>query len=394
MSEDLLPERMLPPPDKMLLSESHLIVWMNYATTLALLDQVGMLDRELAIYQRLRPHVDRISIITWSKGEDTTYVDRLGDIRLVHNPLQWTWPAWMALMLASFGMRFPRRRVVKTNQMSGAQHILRVARAWQTPLIARCGYPWSLFAEREKGPDNSETRLAIKTERAVFKGAVHVVGSTMEIASLAMNRYGVPADRVSVIPNYVDTDLMSPPARPRTEGGAPFHIGFLGRLERQKNPLAMIEALADLPVRLSVVGNGSLRGEMEALAKRLGIDVAFLGNVKHAELPTFFRSLDLFLLPSLFEGHPKALLEAMSCGVPVVATEVAGTRQVVFHERTGLLCGTDAASLRSAIQRAITDREGAARWGAAAREEIVNTVSLDLTVDREMRVLSRALKAN
>ncbi|MBI3506460.1 MAG: glycosyltransferase family 4 protein [Proteobacteria bacterium] len=387
---NLDPVSVLPPADPARLSRLHLAVWLEYASTLAVYDRVGMLDRELAIYRRLVPHLRAITLITWSRGEDEAYRAALGPIGLVHNANDWTWPAWMAILLATFGLRFPGPRLIKTNQMSGARHILRVARAWRTPLVARCGYPWSVFAEREKGPDDPVTREARATERAVFRGATHVVGSTEEIAGLAIARDGVPAERVSVVPNYVDTDLLSPGEGHRRGGRSV--VGFLGRLEAQKNPLALVEAVSGLDADLVVIGEGSLRGEMEALARARGVSVRFLGNVRHGELPALFRSFDVFVLPSLFEGHPKALMEAMSCGVPVIGTDTPGIREVIRADESGLLCRTDAAALHEAIARLLGDEALAARLGAGARSQIVATVSLDRTVERELRVLSHAAR--
>jgi len=389
VTRSALPEDALPPPDLARLKSLHLVVWFEYASTLAIFDRVGMLERELAIYRRLRPHLRALTLITWSRGEDAAFVERLGDIGLVHNKHEWTWLAWMAILLATFGLRFPGPRLVKTNQMSGARHILRVAKFWRTKLVARCGYPWSLFATRERGPDDPVTREAIATERAVFRGAAHVVGSTEEIATLAIERDGVSQDHVSVVPNYVDTDLLSPgPSAPRTKK----RIGFLGRFENQKNPLALIEAVAGLDAELVMIGEGSLRHEMAALGSRLGVDLKLPGNMPHRDLPEFFRGLDLFVLPSLFEGHPKALLEAMSCGLPVIGADSPGIREVLRDGETGVLTKPDAPSIRVAIDRVFADDDLAGRLGRNARDEILRTVSLERTIERELRVLSFAAR--
>lgn len=383
----LYPENTLPPPDVARLLRLHLIVWFEYASTLAIFDRVGMLERELAIYRRLRPHLRALTLVTWSRGEDAAYVGALGDIGLLHNCHQWTWPVWMGIQLTTFGFRFKGPRVVKTNQMSGARHILRVARAWRTPLVARCGYPWSLFAARERGADDPVTREALATEHAVFRGAARVVGSTAEIADLAIVRDGVPAARVSVVPNYVDTDFMAPgPASVRQRAC----VGFLGRFERQKNPLMLIEAMAGLDVDLVAVGEGSLRDQMAARASEIGVKLTMPGNLPHFKLSEFFRGLDVFALPSLFEGHPKALLEAMACGLPVVGADSPGIREVIDSGRTGLLAAPEPAAFRAAIIGLLSDRVRAATLGSAARAEIIARMSLDQTVERELRILSAA----
>jgi glycosyltransferase involved in cell wall biosynthesis len=382
-----LPENALPPPDAARLAGAHLVVFLEYASTLAIYDKVGLLDRELALYRRLAGKLGRITLATWSRGEDERYRERLGDIGLVHNVKGWSWPVWMAYLFFAFPRVFPGRCIVKTNQMSGAQHVLTLARRARAPMVARCGYPWSIFCAREFGPDDRRTRKALAVERAAFHGAAHVVGSTEEIRTLAVETHGVDPARCSVVPNYVDTELLRPmPAARKAKPG----ILFLGRLEAQKNPLALIDAMGGLDASLTIVGDGSLRAEMAARAAGAGVDIRFLGNVPHRELPAVFAAADLFVLPSLFEGHPKALLEAMACGLPVVGADSPGIREVLRHDETGLLCGTDADSIRAALARALADRDAAARWGAAARAYVLANDSLDLTVERELRVLSAA----
>jgi len=388
LSPELLPEKALPPPDLARLGRQHLVLFLEYASTLEIYDKVGVLDRELALYRRLAGRLGRITIVTWSRGPDAAYRARLGEIGLVFNERGWSWPVWMAWLFAAFPYLFAGPCIVKTNQMSGAQHIRKLAWRARAPMIARCGYPWSIFCEREYGRDDPRTRQALRTERAAFRGAAHVVGSTPEIWHLAVDTHGVAPANCSVVPNYVDTDLLRPAASPRAAAGRP-NVLFLGRLEAQKNPLALIEAMNGLDASLTVVGEGSLRAETAALAAARGVDVRFLGNVPHGELPAVFAAADAFVLPSLFEGHPKALLEAMACGLPVVGADVPGIREVLQDAKTGLLCGTDAGSIRTALARVLGESGLAARLGTAARDYVVANDSLDLTVERELRILSK-----
>ena len=105
------------------------------------------------------------------------------------------------------------------------------------------------------------------------------------------------------------------------------------------------------------------------------------------DLPAIMQDWDLFVLPSLYEGHPKALIEAMAAGLPVVGSNVIGIREIITDGENGLLAEPDADSLRAAIQRLIQDRALRQRLGRAAREHAVQHFSLDRIVELELEML-------
>jgi glycosyltransferase involved in cell wall biosynthesis len=130
----------------------------------------------------------------------------------------------------------------------------------------------------------------------------------------------------------------------RTLGFGPDHrvVGTIACLKPQKAPLDFVRAAAaaharDGSLRFFVAGDGELRGEMESLVDRLGLRsvVRLLGWRR--DVVDLFHAMDVFLLPSLFEGLPRSVLQAMAAGVPVVATAVDGTPEVVLDRKTGLL---------------------------------------------------------
>jgi glycosyltransferase involved in cell wall biosynthesis len=121
-----------------------------------------------------------------------------------------------------------------------------------------------------------------------------------------------------------------------------FDLVFMARMHRQKNPLfaiELIEKLKDDGVTLLMVGGGDLEAEARAAAKRLGVEhlVTFAGEKTRAEALQLLGSAKVFLLPSLWEGLPIAPMEAMFAGVPVVASNIPGTREVVENGVTGIL---------------------------------------------------------
>jgi glycosyltransferase involved in cell wall biosynthesis len=229
------------------------------------------------------------------------------------------------------------------------------------------------------------------------------------LASLAVARYiavsqasrgqlvsnlGLAASSVAVIPNAVELQRFDAPAGParatiRARWGIPPDapvVGSLARLSEQKGLRYLIAAmpavLAEHPGAYAmVVGEGSLRDDLEAQARELGVDERVLLVGYHANTVEHLRAMDLFVLPSLYEGMPLAILEAMGAGLPVVATAVDGTPEAVLDGETGLLVpSADSAALTAAINGLLSDRERASRMGKAGRaraESLSETALLD-----------------
>jgi glycosyltransferase involved in cell wall biosynthesis len=186
------------------------------------------------------------------------------------------------------------------------------------------------------------------------------------------------AERIEFIPTWVDTEVFHPPATPaeaadvRTRHRRQIGVTsdarllvFVGRLDRQKDPLLLLDAYAlcaanDSMLHLVVIGNGALRGEIEAGIASRGLSkrVTLLGALGAADIAQWLRAADLFVLSSAYEGMPIAVLEALACGLPVASTDVGEIRRVVRDGKTGRIAkARDAASLADAMALALEDAE-------------------------------------
>jgi glycosyltransferase involved in cell wall biosynthesis len=135
-------------------------------------------------------------------------------------------------------------------------------------------------------------------------------------------------------------------------------------------------------VRFRIAGDGTLRASLEARAAALGLGshVQFLGHVD--DVAALLRRSGVFAFPSLMEASPNAVIEAMSAGLAVAASDVGGIPEVIEHGRNGVLVAPgDAAALAAAIGALIEDRESCERLGAAARATIQARFSFDRMVD-------------
>jgi glycosyltransferase involved in cell wall biosynthesis len=194
----------------------------------------------------------------------------------------------------------------------------------------------------------------------------------------------VPATRITTVHNGVASMSEEHPRTPRSASGGPTRavVVTLARLTAQKGIDVLLRAAPALPeVSFVIAGDGPERHALEAQAKALGIAdrVEFLGFQR--DPAALLARSDLFVLPSLEEGLPLALLEAMEVGTPLVATAIGGTDEVVTHGEHGLLVPAgDAVALASAIGTLLRDPAFAARLAAAARTRVRASFSTEQMV--------------
>jgi glycosyltransferase involved in cell wall biosynthesis len=224
-------------------------------------------------------------------------------------------------------------------------------------------------------------------ERLALGAADAVIVTTPELGA-HVGRH-VAADRVHLIPNGVDTALFAPAALSPGDR----RILYVGRLSAEKDLGTLVEAagkLARLDVRLVLVGAGPERAALESAARARRVPLEVTPVVPHDRLPGLLAGAAAFVLPSLTEGHPKALLEAMSAAIPCVASDVGGNRAILRDGETGLLFPPgDAAALAAALERVLTDEGLAAALARRAREHVARTYDLGALVGREIDLLCR-----
>jgi glycosyltransferase involved in cell wall biosynthesis len=200
------------------------------------------------------------------------------------------------------------------------------------------------------------------------------------------------ARRITVMSNGVDTEVWRPDAAVRASlrSDLALHQDLLwfaaGRLDPVKDYPTLLLAMAQLPhtARLVIAGGGPCERELRQLSANLGLEsrVRFLGFEQN--VLRWMQAADGFVLSSRWEGLPMVLLEAAACAVPVVATDVPGTREVVVQGCTGWLAtaGEPALLAESMLQLMHTPIERRRTMGQQARQHVLDHFSLEAALDR------------
>jgi glycosyltransferase involved in cell wall biosynthesis len=264
-----------------------------------------------------------------------------------------------------------------------------LARVFQVPYVFHLhSGEFSVFAEKECGPF---ARWWIRSTLASAHSVIALTSSWRNALEAI-----VPNARIIVLgnPTYVPEKLA--PLK-----NEPFHVVFLGRLREKKGVFDLIKAvpnvLIHLPkVKFTLAGDGDLES-VEELAQELGVrdSVRLPGWIEGESKDILLASADVLVLPSYYEGLPICLLEAMSIGVPIVATNVGGIPELLENGKCGFIVSPgDVGALASSLVCALSDRGTAEQMRTRAFMRAVDTYSSQAIIDQLVKIYKEAVTIN
>lgn len=248
-------------------------------------------------------------------------------------------------------------------------------------------------------PDYPLDRSNFFQGRVLARFVGRYVAVSDDIAARLARRLRWPAKKIEVIHNGVSLDRFARPVDPALRAqlaGRTERIVFLtvARLDEQKGHDVLLRAAARIPeARFVLAGDGPERPRLEREAHDLGLgeQVAFLGH--REDVPDLLAASDAFVLPSLYEGTPLAVLEAMAAGKPVISSAIHGTDELVVDGETGLLVPPrDPEALAATLRRILDDPSLRARLGVAARERAERRFPASRAAERVVRLYQDLLE--
>ncbi len=262
------------------------------------------------------------------------------------------------------------------------------------------GVPIIISSERTMG---MESRWRYWLNRLTAPLADRIVCVSQNVARFAAEAIGLPKDKLVVIPNGIPLAGFTPGRNTdlRAALGLPTEalvIGSVARLDPVKDTHTLLQAFASLvhthpEAHLLLVGDGPERTSLEAyvVQQRLTGRVIFLGERK--DVPALLQTMDIFALSSLWEGMPNVALEAQACALPVVATAVGGTPELVVDGVTGLLVPpADPAALARAISTLLRDPDLRRTMGQAGQQRVQEQFDITSTVEKTTALYETLLR--
>jgi glycosyltransferase involved in cell wall biosynthesis len=374
----------------------RMILVLSFGGSLRCWHEHGILAREIELYLQYLAQgaVERLYVFSYSHDDDVGLIDApaklLQRIRLIRPPrrlrtrlsrLLYSVNPWRLRSIRAEGVE-----IAKTNQVGGSWVAL-LLRLFGVRVFARCGY---LLSRRHYKNRNYLLLLASYPLESILYRAADLVSVTTEAAAESVrSRIGGSAEKVFVAPTYVDTELFKGDATRKTIETA---VIYVGRLEPQKNVLNLVKACRIAGVPLRIIGTGSLETAVRDLAAAIGADIQMTRGVQNDEVAEFFKAYKYYVLPSLHEGLPKSLIEAMSSEMVCIGTDVPGISDLLTDGVTGFLSrGLDEGAIAATIERARSDPSNI-DIAKAARAFVVARHSIQTYLDRDRAAIDRWIR--
>jgi len=298
----------------------------------------GILDRELEIYRRMIANNGSvINLITFGDDDDEHILldEENFNIFPVYKFISKRKSSFLNFFF-SFLIPFKLKEklkdadLIKTNQLNGSWIGIILKFLIKKPLIVRTGYNAYEFSIKDRKSKVKQFFYFFLTKFSIKFSDKYFVSSKSDLNFL--REYFKNVNNVIVFPNWVDS-LRYQDFKNRYSN----KVLSVGRLEEQKNYQFLIKKLANSDIELDIIGEGNKKEELEKLAKKNNVKINFLGRLDYSALQEIYKNYRIFIMPSLFEGNPKALLEALASGCLVVALNNKNISEIIVHKKNGIL---------------------------------------------------------
>ena len=306
----------------------------------------GILKRELKIYEELYNDFGVVTNIISFGEKEESFKKIYPFIRIKSNSYGLHPRLYNHLIPILFFKTFQKIKIIKTNQFYGTHIAKTISKIFNKPLIIRQGYNFLKHIENEHGQGSISYKKAQKYEKKFINcGDVNIFTSKF-IASEYEKKYKVDPNKIKVIPNYVIKETWEPSYQIKKNNNT---LIFFGRLVKQKNLFSLCNALKELKKKIIFIGNGYQKTALKDYLEKYKIEYEIKERLPQSKILYYLKQSDFFILPSLYEGNPKSLIEMMIYKIPTISSRVIGNNEIQSELDFCLTCDTSSRSIKKSI---------------------------------------------
>ncbi len=356
----------------------------NYS--LKLWKDSGALEREFYYFEKLGKEKNiHFTLVTYGDFEDYNFIDsEYLSIIPIYSLLKKTDSKVISLFQSII---FPfmiyknlsNIEIIKQNQLTGSWVSIIFKYLLKKPLYVRTGYDAYLFSIRDKKNIFKRGFFKILTKACLNYSDLYSVTSKSDYEFILSN-YSFEESKLVLRPNWVlvgDSDIDIYNKKDNL-------ILSIGRLEKQKNYQFLINMLKNKNLELTIVGDGSEKENLLNSAKANQVKLNIENNLNYHELLDLFRNYKYFILPSIYEGNPKVLLEAMSQGLVVFASNISNHEEIIDNFENGILFSLENNELIDQLDRVFKDTSLQSKLSSSAISKMQMNNSIKICLEKEI----------
>lgn len=370
----------------------------TYDMSLEKWDKKGIISREISLYKELLEKNVEFIFLTFGTHKDLLYSNLNEKIKIIPAAqyIQSKIPKFHFIksLLLPFKLKniFLEADIIKTNQIRGSWIACVAKIFFKKKIIIRGGYERlnrHIFFSKKKGIKNYYKYLInyfwlFLTELIAYKLADGIILTNQDDIDFILKHFRLNGkykkNKIRHLINFINTNLFKPLSITKKDK----HILFIGNMHRGKNINNLVMAFKDLKdFSLDIIGKGYDEEKLREIKENQKININFLGLFPNNKIPEIINQYEIFILPSIYEGNPKVLLEAMSCGIACIGTNVHGINTILEHNENGYLCGTSVKAISEAILNLYNNEKLREQIGKNARKFILENCSLDTIKKKE-----------
>mgnify|MGYP001298167375 CR=1 FL=1 len=326
----------------------------SFRSTLLSWRNSGFHDREIKFFQKVSKNSNvTFYLLTYGSKEDLKIFDDanikvLPMFKKSKNRYKILYLIWSIIYPFVHRNKLKNIDIIKANQLSGSWVGIILKFILNKPLIIRTGYDAYLFSMHESKPKYKQQLFKLLTYIALKFSDLYSVTSNAD-KKFIIDNYKFNNSKLILRPNWIDTSYKFTEAGYRNRKNKLISVG---RLESQKNYMFLLDSLKGTDVEIDIIGSGRLKNNLIKFAKQNSIKLNIFENVSNTELLNILKNYKFFILPSIYEGNPKSLLEAMSCGCLVFASNIENNSEIIEDSYNGFLFDFE----KDNLQHLLTDK--------------------------------------
>ena len=259
-----------------------------------------------------------------------------------------------------------------SNQMDGALLPSFLSYFYKKKFILRTGYSLSFFRKKSRKLNFlKKIFLYLYELLSIYASYKYTISSKFEY-EIIKKEFPYFLKKTFIVPNYIDTQLF----KPNSNKSKDLKLISIGRLEHQKNPydLILISKLTKLP--LTIVGDGELKPLLLDFIKKINAPVKIISNITNSKLPMLLNQNTIYVSTSLYEGCPKTILEALSCGLLTIAYSAPGVDEIISNQKNGFLTRQSPYSVVNVIMKIQKNKFPIENIRKKARQFVIKNYSI------------------